>query len=429
MRKRGVNFGLIFLSANALITANLCAEVSFTFTRVADTNDGYMSFGPMPVRDNFWTTFSATLPNGDEVVVVKSTASAKTFVVAPAGSGFELDPRIDAQNGIAYWVRRSPSAHQIQRSNGTSSLFTLVDTTTSGFSEIIGPPVQFFGDDEVTFAAELDSGGSGVFRRTFNGGIITIIDSSGSFASFGPSVRPAHYPAVGALFSGELDAGGKAVATATSVGALLIVADTDGRIADFVGELDIKDGIVAYIANLDDGGHAVYADSDPIIDSSGPFESFEAACYRQNWFLHLAFLATTDEGGRGLFYYNHLAKHLYPIIQVGDALDGSIVTDLASSSDRDSLGTVFRATLADGRSGIYLADFVCGQGQCFGDFVGCIGSNSVDVDELIQVIQAWGRCPSDPHACPADLSPEGGDGVVNVDDLLELIAHWGPCPE
>jgi hypothetical protein len=49
------------------------------------------------------------------------------------------------------------------------------------------------------------------------------------------------------------------------------------------------------------------------------------------------------------------------------------------------------------------------------------GDGSVNVDDLIAVILAWGSCPAPPTPCPADVT---GDGVVNVDDLLLVLTHW-----
>ena len=53
------------------------------------------------------------------------------------------------------------------------------------------------------------------------------------------------------------------------------------------------------------------------------------------------------------------------------------------------------------------------------------GDGSVDVDDLLMVINRWGPCPVPPATCPADIAPPGGDGFVNVDDLLIVIANWG----
>ena len=47
--------------------------------------------------------------------------------------------------------------------------------------------------------------------------------------------------------------------------------------------------------------------------------------------------------------------------------------------------------------------------------------NSVNVGDLLAVINAWGPCAG----CPADVN---NDGQVNVGDLLAVINAWGACP-
>ena len=47
------------------------------------------------------------------------------------------------------------------------------------------------------------------------------------------------------------------------------------------------------------------------------------------------------------------------------------------------------------------------------------GDGTVNVMDLLAVIQAWGACSGD---CPADLN---GDGTVNVMDLLMVLENWG----
>lgn len=56
------------------------------------------------------------------------------------------------------------------------------------------------------------------------------------------------------------------------------------------------------------------------------------------------------------------------------------------------------------------------------------GDEVVNVSDLLEVINAWGPCPTPPTPCPADIAPEGGDGAVNVSDLLTVINTWGQCP-
>jgi hypothetical protein len=52
------------------------------------------------------------------------------------------------------------------------------------------------------------------------------------------------------------------------------------------------------------------------------------------------------------------------------------------------------------------------------------GDGVVDVDDLLAVINAWGKCSAPPGKCAADIAPEEGDGVVDVDDLLVVINNW-----
>jgi hypothetical protein len=74
----------------------------------------------------------------------------------------------------------------------------------------------------------------------------------------------------------------------------------------------------------------------------------------------------------------------------------------------------------------YLAGLVACPGDCIADIN---GSNNVDVDDLLAVINAWGPCPAPPEACPANITDSGpGSDDVNVDDLLAVINAWGACP-
>ena len=48
------------------------------------------------------------------------------------------------------------------------------------------------------------------------------------------------------------------------------------------------------------------------------------------------------------------------------------------------------------------------------------GDGDVDVDDLLAVINGWGKCVD----CPADFDD---DGDIDVDDLLTVINAWGAC--
>lgn len=58
------------------------------------------------------------------------------------------------------------------------------------------------------------------------------------------------------------------------------------------------------------------------------------------------------------------------------------------------------------------------------------GNGSVNTDDLILLVGAWGTCVGCPGVhCPADIAPPpGGDCQINTDDLILLIVSWGQCP-
>jgi hypothetical protein len=61
-------------------------------------------------------------------------------------------------------------------------------------------------------------------------------------------------------------------------------------------------------------------------------------------------------------------------------------------------------------------------GTCAGDIN---GDGQIGIEDLGDMIAAWGACPGAPDPCPSDLD---GDGLVGITDFLELLSLWGPCP-
>jgi hypothetical protein len=51
------------------------------------------------------------------------------------------------------------------------------------------------------------------------------------------------------------------------------------------------------------------------------------------------------------------------------------------------------------------------------------GDGLVDMIDLMQLIAAWGDCPTEPPTCC--LADHDADGVVSIVDLLAMLAHWG----
>jgi hypothetical protein len=64
---------------------------------------------------------------------------------------------------------------------------------------------------------------------------------------------------------------------------------------------------------------------------------------------------------------------------------------------------------------------------CWGDCYPDGGNGTVNIDDLVRIITAWGMCNSH-QPCPADVSPNGGNGMVDIDDLVRVITGWGVCP-
>lgn len=67
-------------------------------------------------------------------------------------------------------------------------------------------------------------------------------------------------------------------------------------------------------------------------------------------------------------------------------------------------------------------EIICGGGStCAADIMPAGGNGAVDTDDLLAVINAWGKC----DGCPADITD---NLIVDVDDLLAVINGWGACP-
>jgi choice-of-anchor B domain-containing protein len=71
-----------------------------------------------------------------------------------------------------------------------------------------------------------------------------------------------------------------------------------------------------------------------------------------------------------------------------------------------------------GIDGVEVNQYQCGP-LCQAADVTCDGS--VNIDDLLAIINAWGACPP---PCSADIVPPGGNGAVDIDDLLAVINNW-----
>jgi hypothetical protein len=105
-----------------------------------------------------------------------------------------------------------------------------------------------------------------------------------------------------------------------------------------------------------------------------------------------------------------------PVIEVGDILLGGVVLDLQlykhAMNDRGQFA--FWAQLSDDRRVIVRAD-----PERTPDID---GSGTVDINDLLLLLAAWGDCLPPPAPCDADLD---FSGTVDISDVLVLLAGWG----
>ena len=101
------------------------------------------------------------------------------------------------------------------------------------------------------------------------------------------------------------------------------------------------------------------------------------------------------------------------------------VEDIIRNTADDKGAAGFDNLFGWGRINAHAALIAAAPAPCEGDIT---GDKSVDVDDLLAVLNGWGDCPQPPSACLSDIAPDLRDGVVDVDDLLEVIVSWGDCP-
>ncbi len=111
--------------------------------------------------------------------------------------------------------------------------------------------------------------------------------------------------------------------------------------------------------------------------------------------------------------------------------------DLAAAGVPLTLNTKVRFTANDanpqsiveaGIDGFQLVGFDCTVTiPCPGDITPAGGNGTVNIDDLVAVLNAFGPCPA-PGNCPEDITPAGGNGTVNIDDLVAVLNAFGACP-
>jgi len=170
-------------------------------------------------------------------------------------------------------------------------------------------------------------------------GFTKIADTSGPLKSFTNYPRPAINNTGTVAFAAELDTGGNGIFIGNG-GATTTIADTNGPFSFVYSDFSFNNqGTVAFAANVDAGGIGIFVGNgeatSTIADSSGSFSSVFSPSINDEG--KVAFQALLDASGEGVFTGNGGA--LTPIVETSDKFVRF------SSSDINAEGTVVYRTL------------------------------------------------------------------------------------
>jgi len=421
---------IVLLGVGLLVGAAFAARLpaaTYTFTRIADTAGGvYTSFGDGPSISNSGAiAFQAGIASGAGIFRAEPGGGFTTIADTTDGfNGFGVRPSIDRLGDAVAFDATTTSGAGAYRGSG-GPLATIAAPPI--FSAFVGSPViQPGGSGQVVFVAFTTADGAGIYRGDGTAPATLVAGAAHGLSEFGNN------PGVNALgnllFRADLDGVGSGVfirSGATTTPLALVGPTYSG----FAGSMALNDsGVAAFRATYAGGSSqailtGVAGGVSVFADTTGAYLSFNVPSIDSRG--RIIVRAALDAGGAILV--RGPDPRVDSIIGVGDAVDGSTVIDVTAHTGalNDSGQAVFRATLADGRAGIYRAD----PAPCPADIVGA--SHRVDVNDLLAVITTWGPCAGCPPHCPADIAPIGppqGDCQIDVNDLLAVITTWGPCP-
>jgi hypothetical protein len=348
-------------------------DSDFRFVNVADSTQGFTAFSTFPAINNDGAVaFQARGPAlTDEGVFRWQDGTLRTIAKHTVGGPtlFGIDPVINAAGTVAFEANLSTGARAIFTSDGVTTK-TIVNTIDQG---LIG---RFLGSPSI------DRFGTVAFFGVRNGFI-----SQAVFTGNGGALTPV-VDTIDSNFAGfqnvAINASGKIVFAADnndgSVGLFVIDKDdplkqpsliVDTNNPDFGGFGDPvinKHGTIADDAFRNDGNaeilsgdrHGVTARTDI---AGATFIQFEHPSINDSD--AVAFFAFKADGGSGVFIELTGAASPIPVIQTGDALFGSTVTevDLGRFALNNKFQLAFQYTLADGRSGVAIASLRRDEGR------------------------------------------------------------------
>ncbi|HXC94543.1 MAG TPA: choice-of-anchor tandem repeat NxxGxxAF-containing protein [Edaphobacter sp.] len=343
---------------------------NFRFVNIADSTNGFTAFSTFPAINNHGAVaFEASVPGGDGIF--KSQDGAVTTIAQSSPGGFGLfgrDPVINEAGTVAFGANIGTAAG-IFTSDGTTTK-TIVNTLDQGLiARFLGSP-SINRSGEVAFFATRNGFTSQAIFVGNGGPLSTVLDTATSDFNSLQNV------AINA--SGEI----VFVAGTTDILAGMFILDPrkdlkqngknpDNQLIDIVdtnnpafgGFGDPVINKLGTVANdvfsnginseiLSGNQNGITPRTDFLNDI---FHSFEHPSINDSD--AVAFFAIKTDGTSGVFVVLAEGASPVPVIQTGDPLFGSTVTevDLGRFALNNKFQMAFQYTLQDGRSGVAIA--------------------------------------------------------------------------
>lgn len=276
-------------------------------------NDNFITFGRPSVNDDGLVAFRVTSSGVGIYTRLENTGPLTTIANSFGGMGTSYSPPGINNAGVVAFRAQPSSATGLPLGIYTSTdgvTYTSIADVTGPFSSFPATTkVSINENGLVSFLAGLDAGGAGLFVGD-GSSVTTIVDSS-TFFSF----TPGGLNDSGVLaFIGSIVSADPGVFTGdgTTVNTIATLSTTPYTAFHATGVSISNDGTVVFKADVGAPSiHGVFTGPDPVADK---------------------------------------------IIMTGDALSGSTVTgvEIGSECINDAGEIIFRATLADGNSGVYI---------------------------------------------------------------------------
>ena len=341
---------------------------TYTFTEIVNTRDDLIIVSSPSLANDGDVSFSSIDRFGVTRIQLSDDGVIRTFANTTGSANILTSPvisdEVNERNGnIAYIQIDSPDLISVVSNSGFRSV--IASTLRSEFEFFSTPSINSSGN--VAFIATEDTafGRRGISLHIGDGRtletIADIADPSGRYREF--SGQPSLNNLGDVAFIGNLRTGGDELAVAKG-DSFVSIANTLGSISN-IGNYELNDrGEVAFLADLTDGSQAIIvgdgSSTTRIAETGDDFADFGFVSINNvGDIAFLSFPAPFTGAPRETSLNFYSEGIISTVISTGDTLDGLLITSIffGRESLNESGDLVFRASFADGSSGIYRADF------------------------------------------------------------------------